>query len=172
MVIGRNERPASSPAGSGSCFGKALDLLSRRPHFRRELENKLLMRDFSSSAVESALDRATECGLLNDLECARDLARVRVERRHEGPAKLYAVLNRRGAGADTAHQVVAEYFSDGEDELSRQAASHWLGRNPWDRDRLARHLHRKGFSAGAILSTLERLRAGCENQNPSLGEAP
>ncbi len=130
------------------------------------------MRDFSSLEVESALDRATERGFLDDLGCARELARVRVERRHEGPAKLFAVLNRRGADADTAHEVVAEYFSDGEDELLRQAASLWLGRNPWNRDRLARHLNRKGFSAGAILSELERLRGGCENDNAMLGEAP
>jgi len=136
------------------------------------LERKLLIRDFGSLEVESALDRATDRGFLDDLACARELARVRVERRHEGPAKLFAVLSRRGADADTARQVVAEYFSDGEDERLWQAASLWLGRNSWDRDRLARHLNRKGFSAGAILSALERLRGGCENEIPMLGEAP
>ncbi len=134
-----------------------------------------MIRDFSSLEVESALDRATGRGFLDDLECARQLARVRVERRHEGPAKLFAVLSRRGADADTARQVVAEHFSDGQDEPLRQAASLWLGRNAWDRDRLARHLNRKGFSVGAILSTLERLKGdGCdsETENPMLEEAP
>ena len=167
MAIGSNRA-----APSGGCFGKALDLLSRRPHFRRELEKKLLMREFSSLEVKSALDRATERGFLDDLECARELARVRVERRQEGPAKLFAVLNRRGADADTARQVVGEYLADGEHELLRQAASRWLDRNAWHRDRLARHLNRKGFSAGAILSTLERLKDACEAEEPMSGEVP
>ena len=168
MAISRSGRPAPS----GGCFEKALDLLSRRPHFRRELERKLLMRDFSANEVESALDRAAERGFLDDLECARNFARVRVERRHEGPAKLFAALTRRGSDSDTARQVVAEHFSDGEAEQLRQAASLWLNRNAWDRNRLARHLNGKGFSGGAILSALERLKAGSELEDPVGGETP
>ncbi|MCP4202904.1 MAG: regulatory protein RecX [bacterium] len=133
--------------------------MSRRSHFRRELEQKLLMRDFSAEEVEAALDRATERGFLNDLECARELARLRVERRHEGPAKLFATLTRRGSDSGTARRVVAEHYADGEQEQLRQAASLWLNRNSWDRDRLARHLKGKGFSGGAILSALERTEA-------------
>lgn len=117
------------------------------------------MREFGSQEVEAALDRAAERGFLNDLDCARDLARVRVERRHEGPVKLFAELARRGVDTELARQVVAESFAMGEDEPLREATSLWLVRNGWDRDRLARHLGRKGFSPGAILSTLERLRS-------------
>lgn len=120
------------------------------------------MRGFSSDEVASALDRAAERGFLDDLECARELARVRVERRHEGPVKLFATLTRRGSDSDTARQIVAEHYSDGEGEQLRQAASLWLNRNAWDRDRLARHLKGKGFSGGAILSALEGLKASAE----------
>ena len=155
MAISRKDRPP--PKG---CFEKALDLLSRRPHFRRELERKLRMRGFRFEDVESALDRAAERGFLDDTECAREFARVRVERRHEGPAKLFAALSRRGADSETARRAVAEFFSGGEKEHVRRAASLWLDRNDWDHDRLARHLNRKGFSSGSILSTLERLRDG------------
>ena len=125
------------------------------------------MRDFSSAEVESALDRATERGFLDDLECARQLARVRVERRHEGPAKLLAVLSQHGADSDTARQVVAEHFSHGEDQQLRQAASLWVGRNAWDPERLGRHLSRKGFSTGAILSNLERFEDDREDRGPN-----
>ena len=94
MATGSGGRPAS-PDG---CFEKALDLLSRRPHFRRELESKLLQRDFDKSEIAAALERAAERGFLDDLECARELARGRVERRQEGPAKLLATLTRRSSG--------------------------------------------------------------------------
>ncbi len=157
MASSSNDR-SSAPG----CFSKALDLLSRRPHFRRELEQKLLRRDFASDEVEEALDRATERGFLDDLECAREFARVRVERRHEGPAKLLATLTRRGSDSDMARQVVAEHFADGESKQLKTAASRWLDRNPWHRERLARHLKGKGFSGGAILSALESLRTQAE----------
>lgn len=164
MAINRDDCLASS----GGCFDKALDLLSRRPHFRRELEGKLSKRGFGTDEVESALDRAAESGLLDELECARELARVRVERRHEGPAKLLATLTRRGSDSDTARQVVAEYYSNGEDEQLQRAATLWLRRNAWNRDRLARHLSRKGFSGHSIVSALNRLRT----QASGSGETP
>lgn len=123
------------------------------------------MRGFSSEEVEAALDRATERGFLNDMECAREFARTRVERRHEGPAKLLAALGRKGADPEIARQAVAECFPDGEGEQLEQAATAWLQRKAWDRDRLARHLNGKGFSGGAILSALERLEGAYANDS-------
>lgn len=155
MVIDRSRRTAPS----SDCFGKALDLLSRRAHFRRELERKLESRGYAAEEVESALDRAAERGFLNDLDCARDFARSRVERRHEGPARLLAALGRKGAEAEVARQAVAECYPEGEGEHLERAARAWLRRNEWHHDRLARHLNGKGFSGGAILSLLERLAA-------------
>lgn len=154
MATSGGEHPSE---GGEACFEKALELLSRRQHLRRELERKLRARRFESEDVDYALDRAAELGYLDDLECARELARVRVERRQEGPARLYATLSRRGADADTARRVVDELYADGETEPLEGAASKWLRSHPWDRDRLARHLNRKGFSTGAILSAVERL---------------
>lgn len=148
----------SRELGPQACFEKALQLLSRRPHFRRELERKLLMREFEREDVVAALDRAAEKGFLDDLECARELARVRVERRQEGPAKVLATLTRRGSDSETARQVVGEWFAGGEDEAMKAAASKWLRRHEWDADRLARHLSRKGYSKGAILANLSELR--------------
>ncbi len=116
------------------------------------------MREFDRGDVASALDRAAEKGLLDDLECARELARVRVEYRHEGPAKLYATLARRGADSETARQVVDERFSGGESEPMRAAAGKWLRGHSWDPDRLARHLSRKGYSKSAILASLGELQ--------------
>jgi len=158
------------PIAPGDCFTKALDLLSRRPHFRRELEMKLRKRGFGPEQVESALDRATERGFLDDAQCARDFARVRVERRHDGPAKLFAALSRRGAAADVAREAVAEQFADGESELLERAARRWLSVHEWDRDRLARHLDRKGFSKGEIFSALGRLTSEGSYPGPAVEE--
>jgi hypothetical protein len=50
-----------------------------------------------------------------------------------------------------------EAFGGGEQTLLRATAEAWLRRNPWNRDRLARHLDRKGFHTAAILRLLEEL---------------
>lgn len=120
------------------------------------------MRGFSSEEVESALDRAEERGYLNDREYAREFARSRVERRYEGPARVLAALGRKGADTEAAREAVAECFLEGEAEPLDQAATRWLRSHGWDHDRLARHLNGKGFSAGAIVSALNRLEPGNE----------
>ena len=143
---------------SSACFEKALDLLSRRPHFRRELERKLSTRGFPSDEVNEALERASELGYLDDLECARGLARVRVTRKNEGPARLYATLTRRGSDSETARRVADELYAEGEGEVIGRAAAKWLASHEWDFDRLARHLTNRGFSSGAVLEVLDDTR--------------
>lgn len=127
------------------------------------------MREFDELEIRAALDRAADLGYQDDLECARQLARVRVERRLEGPARLQATLTRRGSDPEIARRVVDEHFSDGEHRWLEAAASKWLGRNDWDRDRLARHLSRKGFSTSAILDALARLRPASGESSRALG---
>lgn len=155
---------AADEQAAARCFDKALELLARRSHFRVELERKLRMRKFSSQAVASAVRKAADMGYLDDLECARQLARSDLRRKAIGPAKLRARLSRRGAGFEEVNRVVGELFSDGEQEMVKRAAESWLRIHTWERDKLARHLNRQGFSKGAILSTLGELADGRAGQ--------
>ena len=139
------------------CSLKAMDLLARRPHFRRQLERKLLERGFEEHDVGRVCDGLERRKILDDLECARSLAAGSLQRKAYGPRRVRLELSRRGAPDDVVEQVVAESFESGETPLLRESASRWLRRNQWNRHRLARHLERKGFSGGAILRIVAEL---------------
>lgn len=146
----------------GDCKDKALDLVGRRPHFRRELQHKLLNRGYSPEKVGEALEDLARLGLLDDLQHARDLAAGSMTRKGFGPRRIRLELRRRGVEEAIAETVVAEVFEDPGEELRRALAA--VGERETDRrsdaDRLARKLDRKGYSKGVILRVLGDLGIG------------
>lgn len=141
------------------CWNKALDLLARRSHFRRELEAKLASRGYGEEEVSETLERLAERGWLDDRKTARELVSQRLERGPVGRARLLAELGRKGVDAELAKEVVADLVPDDDRQAARQAARVWLARHPSDLSAqpaaLARHLERKGFSRRAIFTALE-----------------
>lgn len=149
-AIGDGTMPESS-----DCWNKALDLLARRPHFRRQLEQKLRQRHFPDEIVCEVCDRLEARRFLDDLECARSMVFGGLRRKSFGPRRVRAELARRGASEAVVDEVVSEAFAQGEEAMLREAAASWVRRKRWSRDGLARHLERKGFSAGAIVRVID-----------------
>jgi len=147
-----------------ACFQKAVELLSFRPHFRRELERKLGRRGFEAEAVDEALDRLQDRGYLDDLGCARGWAAGSLQRKGFGPQRMRAELKRRGAPGEVVEVVIAERFPDGDLEPALEAAKRWRARGGDGRAALARHLSRKGFSEHAIV---EALSTSGESEGPA-----
>ena len=145
----------------GDCKDKALDLVGRRPHFRRELQRKLLDRGFSAREVDSALDDLVRLDLLDDLQHARDMAAGSMTRKGFGPRRMRFELQRRGVEEFTAESVVSEVFENPDEELRRalEAAEKKGARGRDDTDRLARQLDRKGYSTAVILRVLGDLES-------------
>lgn len=141
----------------GDCHDKALELVARRPHFRRELEHKLSRRGFSGDEIESALEQLARLELIDDLAHARDLAAGPMARKDFGPRRVRVELMRRGVEEEVAEAVVSEGFSDPGEELrrAREAARRRGGATAMDSAKLARHLDRKGYSKSVILRILE-----------------
>ena len=146
----------SEKASEGpSCWDKALDLLSRRSHFERELDRKLRTRGYGSEEVESTMERLRERGFVDDERSAREFVRSKRARGGVGVRKLRADLERRGVVRDVVDDVLAPISDQDEIEDARNVALRWLrfsGREP---AALGRHLDRKGFSQRAILTILE-----------------
>lgn len=138
-------------------MAKAADLLSRRDHFRSELERKLLQRGFPPEVVETALERLTELRYLDDGAAARRWAAAAVERKGFGPRRLLVELTRRGVGQEDARVAVDAALPDGESAAARKAAARF--RRAGDPAAVARHLERKGFSSGVIIEILEGLES-------------
>lgn len=141
------------------CFDKAIDLLARRPHFRRELASKLLQRGFAADEVDSALDRAESRGLLDDRQNALNLAAGSMSRKGFGPRRMRATLEAKGVDSDIALAVVGEVYPsrDSELEAARMAVERWRFSRHEERRKVGRHLERKGYSTSVVLQVLEEL---------------
>ena len=140
-----------------SAYQRALKLLARRSHFRRELEAKLAQRGFEEGEVAAALDRLATEGYVDDRATAREFAASRLARGPVGRVKLQADLARKGTDPDLAQEVAAELVSDDDLDDARRAAERWRARSRPGADpraALGRHLERKGFSARAIVRVL------------------
>ncbi len=147
-----------------SCGRKALDLLSSRSHFERELERKLLKRGYERAEVTDTLEDLRAQGLLDDRRTAGEFVRGRLARAPEGRRRLRAELARRGVDGEIISDVLAEETDDDDRDLARQAAARWRrtrsrpGRAAHlEKAALARHLAGRGFSQHAVYSVLEEL---------------
>ena len=134
-----------------SAYRKAVDLLSLRPHFEREIQNKLERRGFEGAEIEEALERLRGIDYLDDDRCARDFVRAKLRRSPVGRRKLMADLRRKGAGRESIEQALGDPELETEMELARRAAERWAARGGVESAALMRHLDRRGFSKGDIL---------------------
>lgn len=144
-------------SSSGDCRRKALDLLARRPHFRRELADKLARRGFAAEEIDPVMDGLEDRGLIDDHRFALELAAGALRRKGFGPQRVRAELERRGVEAEISASVAREMFPDSETEIeqARAVAARWQPPGCRDRVGLGRHLRRKGYSQGVILQLLE-----------------
>ena len=134
-----------------------MDLLARRPHFRRELVNKLAQRDYTQAEIESTLERLATQGLIDDKKLTEDVVRRRLERDPVGRRRLLGELQRRGAPLEESLEALDTIFPENDTDLARRIANRWLERHSGPRASLARHLERRGFSKRAIVTLLEEL---------------
>ena len=145
---------------TSDCYDKALGLLARRSHFRRQLEEKLRSRSYDESAIAETLDRLTELGYLDDLRVAREFVELRLRKGPVGQRRMQLELQKRGAASDAAERVLEETFSERDErEAAREAALDWLRRGRHDLAAMARHLDRLGFTTSSILGVVDEMRS-------------
>ncbi len=142
-------------AETPTSYGKAIELLARRPHFRRELATKLSRRGYGREDLDATLDRLQSAGWLDDASLARDFARSKLARQGLGRRRLFADLLRRGVDAEIADQALDDVCPENDTELAEQSARGWWARRPsGESAALARYLERRGFSRRAIFAAL------------------
>ena len=126
---------------------KALDLLSRRMHSRKELQRKLKEKGFDPDETEKVLDNLEERGLLDDRAFAAEFIEAG-KRKNWSDKKLNYELSARGVG----REIVEELLDSQEDEGARLRAAFDKARrgkdlsDPKIRQRVKGALLRQGFS--------------------------
>jgi len=89
---------------------KALELLGRRLHSRRELEIKLEKKDYPEEQIERTLDKLEKEGYLDNLEFAKELVKLRQERSPKGSIYLKKELYQKGIPEEVIEKVIAEEY--------------------------------------------------------------
>ncbi len=159
-----------------TAYQAALGLLSRRDHFRRELEDKLRRRGFSDDDIAAAVARCLGLDLLNDNRVGERFVEVRAATRGWGPHRLAAELKQRGLDA-----ADAERMSRLSDDLAGQAMRTALRKlelrapDGWWRDgqrraRMLSSLITRGFEADVAIAAVDDLAASRENHSHALDD--
>lgn len=141
---------------------KAIDLLSRKPQSRKELERKLIQWEASEEEASAICDRMEELGYLNDASYAALVVR-HYSAKGFGPKKLRDELYRRGVPRDLWDEAM-EQAEDPADAIDDFVAKKLAGKAP-DRKELKKvsdALARRGYSWSDISAALRRYGAECE----------
>jgi regulatory protein len=152
--------PVKDDPDRPTCYNRALDLLSRRAHFSSELRRKLRQRHYEEDEIEAAVAKLFERKFLDDRATAKAFVEAKLRRGGLGRQKLLADLLKRGVDGDLATEAVAGLGYEEELAAGREAESKWRRQSARasasgsNKQVLARHLNRKGFSKRVILAIL------------------
>ena len=141
--------------GPDEAYHKAQDLLARRNHFSTELRQKLKVRGFAATDIDSAIDRLTEYGYLDDLNNGRQLAANYLWRKGYGRLMIVQRLRRKGLPSPLAQQITAELFA-GVSATELEKLFSRLSRKA--RGDIFTYLCRRGFLSEEIESFVSRYR--------------
>ena len=143
-----------------SAVQSALDILSRAAQSSGMLREKLL-RHYSPQAVEAALERMAELGLLDDRDYACRLARDMVNLRGWSLKRVRQGLLQRRLDRDTVEEALSQFGEEDETEpIVRIILKQYRGRL-FDPDGLRKTiaaLQRRGFGYDSIRTALERIQ--------------
>jgi regulatory protein len=142
----------TQPPPPADPYRKAMGLLVRREHSRRELTRKLATRDAEPLQVQAALDKLAGQGFQDDGRFAEMLVRSRIGGGY-GPQYIRAELGMHGLAQEAIAPVLAAAEPDWP-LLAREALRRRYGERP-PRDRAesikrAHFLQRRGFDLDSI----------------------
>ena len=151
---GSSAKPRRRPEATAT--QRALGLLTRREHSRKELVRKLTSRGMDAAEVESAVDRLAGDGWQDDGRFAQSLVRARCSGGY-GPVRIRAELATHGLDRDATAHALASFDGDwaevASDLVRRRfgpVASFDLNR----RRKAAEFLLRRGFDRAAVQAVL------------------
>ncbi|NCD03251.1 MAG: regulatory protein RecX [Clostridia bacterium] len=138
-------------------YNRAIDIISRRDHCKKELTQKLLQRVDKHIAQEIA-DRFEELGLINDESYAQRLAPELVRRKGMSPYRIRQELISRGISREIADNAVEELDTDDKKSIINLLNTKFSNRNLLDEKELRRTINaliRLGYQYGDIKNAID-----------------
>jgi regulatory protein len=146
------DKPAEKP--KASAYNKALGLLARREHSRRELRQKLARSGYARDEAGEALDRLGEQHYQDDGRFAETLIRHRSSQGY-GPMRLRAELKSHGLSDARIRDLLDAADIDWTEYAAGQLRRRYGAAGTTDaaeRARRAQFLLRRGFPAATVRS--------------------
>ena len=145
------QSPAKSE-GPPSAFSRIVKLVNVQERCTTQLRERLRREDYDEAEIETALDRAVSCGLVDDSRYAQSLIRSRIS---QGKGRAGIERELRSLGIDAACDDLNDDFDSTDDgEFSR--ALDVLKRNPPraknKREAAYRKLVNKGYASSIAVS--------------------
>ena len=140
----RERKPATA-------MQRALGLLTRREHSRKELTRKLVSRGVDAAEVEAAVDKLAGAGWQDDRRFAESLVRSRAANGY-GPLHIRAELGTHDLPADVRQSALDDFEGDWT-EIARDLVERRFARieDPRLRERKAGdYLLRRGFPSDVV----------------------
>ncbi|MBS0458234.1 MAG: regulatory protein RecX [Proteobacteria bacterium] len=135
------------PHGEQTPVQRALGLLTRREHSRKELTRKLAVRGVEKSEATAAVDRLAHLGWQDDTRFAESLARSRASAGY-GPLRIRAELAMHGLDAERITAALAACDTDWREAAQALVARRFTAvslRDPAHRRKAIELLLRRGF---------------------------
>ncbi|MFN8504097.1 regulatory protein RecX [Kouleothrix sp.] len=166
-VLGEAEYAQLEQIESGDkAFQAALRFLEARPRSVAEIRTRLGRKDFAPEAIDSALDRLAQLGLVDDAAFARFWVENRLACRPRGANALRDELRRKGIDSETAGAVLTDQALAGDEAeralvVARGALRKYADsadRQAFTR-RMGGYLQRRGFTFDVIRPIIDQLWA-------------
>lgn len=137
---------------------KALWLISYRDYSEKELTQRL-RRDFCEEAVDSAIQRLCQLGLVDDESYAKKYAES-LSLKHLSQKQISVRLRQKGIDRDLSEEAVEELQLDEKDEIRALINKKYFHKLVDDGDlrRTVAALQRRGFSYSDIKSVIGEFR--------------
>jgi regulatory protein len=149
---GGSGRRRRAPVREQTPVQRALGLLARREHSRKELSRKLTSRGMDAGEVQAAVDRLTGEGWQDDARFAESLVRSRAASGY-GPIRIRAELSTHGLDREAIARAMDTFEGNwGEQarDLVRRRFGPDLGEDLAKRRKAADFLIRRGFDGASV----------------------
>jgi len=137
---------------------RALVLLVRREHSRKELTRKLAARGIETADAQAAVERLTGDGWQSDARFAEMLVRTRVSQGY-GPQRIRAELGVHGIDREGVETAMESFEGDWTQVAASVLARRYGGRLANDRmqqRKAAEFLYRRGFDGDLVRLVLRQ----------------
>lgn len=145
-------RPENPDKPKRSAYDKALGLLARREHSRRELKTKLRQSGYEGEETSAAIDRLGEQHYQDDDRFAEVLVRSRAGQGY-GPQRIRAELKTHNLSDERIRELLdgadVDWEASAIDQLRRRYGAKGAADHA-ERARRAQFLLRRGFAAATV----------------------